>query len=215
MPSVIEFPAEDTCLLHVVRHGATPHNLLTPPRLQGCGVDQSLTELGRQQAQRTSDLLAQRPIVGVYCSPLLRAFETAEIIAKPHELTATPMDCFREVHVGRWEGRTWQEIKDEDPDAYGLYWQDPIVHGYPEGETGGQLIERVTRGMEQLMRDHVGRELVVVAHSVVIRLYLGGLLGIAPDKSHHTPQTNCGVSTVRHKNGVTKVLSLNAATHLM
>ncbi|MCA9240092.1 MAG: histidine phosphatase family protein [Planctomycetales bacterium] len=215
MPSVIEYPAPDTCLLHLVRHGATPHNLLTPPRLQGAGVDQSLTELGREQAQRTAALLADRPIAGVYCSPLLRALETAEIIAARHALAATPCDCFREVHVGRWEGRTWREIQNEDPQAYELYRQDPIAHGYPDGETGRQLIDRVARGLEQLMQDHVGRELVVVRHSVVNRLYLGSLLGITPEQSHHTPQTNCGVSTVRHKRGVTKVLTLNATGHLM
>lgn len=213
--SLIEYPAPDTCLVHILRHGATPHNLLKPPRLQGSGVNESLTDLGRQQAECAGKYLSTRPITAVYSSPLKRAAETAEIIARPHGIANQPLEPLKEIHVGQWEGRTWPEIEAEFADSYALYREDPVKHGYPGGETGRQLIDRVSTQLEQLFRDHVGQEVVVVAHSVVIRLYLGHLLGITPGKSHWTPQSNCGISTVRAKDGKAKVLTLNATTHLM
>jgi broad specificity phosphatase PhoE len=215
MTSLIEYPAADTCLLYLVRHGATPHNLLAPPRLQGSGINESLADLGREQAARAARLLAERPIKGVYSSPLKRAVETAEIIATPHGLSVEATPAFAEVHVGRWEGRTWDEIRAEDAQAYELYLQDPLTHGYPEGETGRQLVDRVTQAMLTLMSRHEGQEVVVVAHSVVNRLYLGSLLGVTPEQSHITPQSNCGISTVRCRRAVAKVLTLNATAHLM
>lgn len=212
---LIEYPAPDVCLTYLVRHGATRHNEMTPPRLQGSGVNESLSDLGRAQAERTAQRLAERPIRAVYCSPMKRARETARIIAAISGLEAQSDEALREVHVGRWEGRTWAEIEAEDNVAYLLYRQDPLKHGYPDGETGQALLDRVTAKLHALMEQHAGEEIVVVAHSVVNRLYLGSLLGVSPDKSHITPTSNCGVSTVRHKRGVAKVLTLNATHHLM
>lgn len=212
---LIEYPAPGVCLTHLVRHGATRHNEMVPPRLQGSGVNESLSDLGRAQADRTARHFAERPIRAVYCSPMKRAHETARIIAAASGLDAQPDEALREVHVGRWEGRTWAEIEAEDNAAYLLYRQDPLTHGYPDGETGQALLDRVTGKLHALMEQHAGEEIVVVAHSVVNRLYLGSLLGVSPDKSHITPTSNCGVSTVRFKRGVAKVLTLNATHHLL
>lgn len=215
MPSVIEFPAPDTTLVYLLRHGATPHNLMKPPRLQGSAINESLTDLGRQQAARAAAALADRPIVAVYSSPLKRAHETAQIVAEPHGHTAQADAAFEEVHVGRWENRTWAEIQAEDAEAYALYRENPHLHGYPDGETGQQLLDRVTAGMQAVVERHQGAEVVVVAHSVVNRLYTGGLLGVPPGDSHGTPTSNCGISTVRFKDGKAKVLTVNATAHLM
>lgn len=215
MPSVIEFPAADTTLVYLIRHGATPHNMMTPPRLQGSGINESLTDRGREQAGRAADALASRPLAAVYTSPLKRAHETAQIIAGPHGQDALVEPAFQEINVGRWENRTWAEIQAEDADAYALYRQNPYVHGYPGGETGQGLLDRVTAGLEAIVARHAGKEVAVVAHSVVNRLYVGTTLGIPPEQSHWTPTSNCGISTVRYKEGRAKVLTVNATAHLM
>lgn len=215
MPSLIEYPSPAACLMHLVRHGATPHNEMKPPRLQGAGVDSSLSDVGRRQAARTAEHFAPRPIRAVYSSPMRRAMETAELIARNHDQIVEPVAGLREADIGRWEGRTWAEVQRDDARAYARHRENPYEHGYPDGESLNALLDRVTPEFERLMRAHVGEEIVVVAHSVVNRLYLGELLGVAPNMSHITPTSNCGISTVRCKNGVAKVLTLNATSHLM
>src|SRR5438552_3915423 len=73
--------------LYLLRHGATEANLARPARLQGRKHNPPLAPLGERQAALTRDLLAVRPIDFCYCSPLLRAVQTAEIIAAPHGLS--------------------------------------------------------------------------------------------------------------------------------
>lgn len=72
--------------LYLIRHGATAANEARPPRLQGRRQNPPLTPLGIRQAEATRDFLAIRPIDHCYSSPLLRAFQTAAIVATPHGL---------------------------------------------------------------------------------------------------------------------------------
>lgn len=215
MSSLIDLPSDDTCLMYLVRHGATPHNQMNPPRLQGAGVNESLSETGREQAGRAAAALAGRPIAEVYCSPMKRAVETAQLIAQPHELGPVQTPTLIEVNVGRWEGRTWDEIQAEDPQAYARFRDNPGEHGYPGGENMIQVIERVTAALDGLMVRHLGQEIIVVAHSVVNRTYLGSLMGMHPRDGYRVPQENCAISLVRYKHGKAKAVSVNAITHLM
>lgn len=215
MPSLLEYPSDDTCLMHLVRHGATPHNQMRPPRLQGCGVDESLSEIGREQAARLAAHLAARPARAVYTSPMRRAVETAEAVAREHVARVETVAALHEVDVGRWEGRTWAEIQREDAHAYARYQEDPAGYGYPDGESLSALLARVADALAGIMQRHVGEEIVVVAHSVVNRAYLGDLLGVPPHRFRGTPQLNCADNLVRWKQGAAKVVTLNAVTHLM
>lgn len=215
MPSLISLPGDNTCLLYLVRHGATPHNQMSPPRLQGAAVNESLSDTGRQQAARVAELLASRPISEVFCSPLKRAQETAAAIAHHHDLQPAPVDSLKEVNVGRWEGRTWDEIQQSEPDAYAHFMENPVEHGYPEGETMGSVIDRVTKTLAELMQPRLGKEIVVVAHSVVNRSYLGSLLGLPPKAGYKVPQENCAVNLVRWRDGKAKALTINAVAHLL
>ena len=70
------------CTLYLVRHGATDNNLHNPPRLQGQRVDLGLSAAGKAQAEQTARFLATRPLAAVFSSPMLRARQTAEAIAR-------------------------------------------------------------------------------------------------------------------------------------
>ncbi|MCE9531166.1 MAG: histidine phosphatase family protein [Planctomycetes bacterium] len=72
--------------LYLIRHAATEANLAHPPRLQGRKNNPPLAKLGVHQAAATRDFLAIRSIDACYTSPLLRAMQTATIIAEPHGL---------------------------------------------------------------------------------------------------------------------------------
>jgi broad specificity phosphatase PhoE len=66
----------------------------------------------------------------------------------------------------------------------------------------------------ELLAARAGGRIVVVAHNVVNRVYLGHLLEVVPSKRRGVPQANCGINIVRRQGGETKLLTLNSVLHL-
>jgi broad specificity phosphatase PhoE len=206
--------AEQRTILYLIRHGATEANLAQPPRLQGRRTDPPLAPLGVRQAAATRDFLAIRPIDHCYSSPLSRALQTAAIVAAPHGLAPIPLDALTECDVGRWEGLDWQTIRRLDADDYQRFHADPALFGYPGGESFGAVHERVLPAVEELLERHRGESILIVAHHVVNRTYLAGLLGLPPGQARQVSLDNCGISVVVRDGASTIVSTLNAAFHL-
>jgi broad specificity phosphatase PhoE len=203
-----------TTTLYLIRHGATEANLAHPPRLQGRRLDPPLARLGVRQAEATRDYLAIRPIDRCYCSPLLRAKQTAAIVAAPHCLIPQPVEALTECDVGAWEGLDWLTIRSRDADAYTRFIENPSIHGYPGGETFAAVYARVAPAMEELLSLHENESILVVGHHIVNRTYLAGLLGLPPDQARQVTLDNCGISVVVRERGKAAVNTLNAAFHL-
>jgi broad specificity phosphatase PhoE len=208
-------PSDDeSTVLYLVRHGATPANLAVPARIQGRTTDPALAPVGVRQAEATRDLLAGRGFTHCFTSPLRRAAQTAAIVASPHGLTPTPLEALTECDVGRWEGLDWETVRGLEPDAHARFHADPAAFGYPGGESFAQVHDRVRAALDDLLTRHAGGTLLVVAHHVVNRTYLAGLLGLAPARARKVVLDNCGVSVVVRRHGKTTVGTLNAAFHL-
>ena len=203
-----------TTTLYLVRHGATASNLEKPYRLQGRGRDPDLAPLGVRQAELTRDLLSVRPIERVYASPLRRARQTAAIIAQPAQRPVHIVDDLIECDVGAWEGLTWDEVARDFGPEYERFLADPAQHGYPGGESFDQVAVRARRVMHELMRSNSDATIVVVSHHVVLRVFLGSLLGISPAKARDVKLDNCGVSTVLCQDDQAELITLNACMHL-
>src|SRR5579859_4756073 len=116
--------SERTTILYLIRHGATEANLAKPARLQGRRSNPPLARLGIRHAEVTRDYLPVRAIDHCYCSPLLRAVQTAAIVAKPHGVVPEPLAALTECDVGRWEGLDWQTIRYLDADGYKRFHED-------------------------------------------------------------------------------------------
>lgn len=206
--------AEHKTVLYLIRHGATEANLARPARLQGRRHNPPLARLGVRQAEATRDFLAIRPIDHCYCSPLLRAVQTAAIVAAPHGLSPQPLDMLTECDVGRWEGLDWQTIRTLDADGFQRFHANPAEFGYPGGESFRDVHARVSPVLDDLLCVHEGESILVVAHHVVNRTYLAGLLGLTPDHAKQVTLDNCGISVVFRDGSETTVNTLNAAFHL-
>lgn len=208
-------PAPDHCHVYLIRHGATEHNLAHPPRLQGRRLNAPLAPQGQWQAERTAQLLAQVPLAAVYTSPLLRARQTAERIAQPHQAPVHPLEELIEVDVGRWEGWDWSAIREKDPHAYHLFEADAGQYGYPEGESFLQVQQRAVAALRRIVPAHLGQSIAVVAHNVVNRCLLAYVLGIPVSQYRRITQDNCGVSLLRVQGESFKVIILNTIFHLL
>jgi probable phosphoglycerate mutase len=97
--------------LYFARHGESEANLLRV--FSNRGLKHGLTEEGRAQARILAQTLQPASVSGLYASPLLRAVQTAEIVAEVLGLNYEITDALREYDCGVWEGRSddagWKE----------------------------------------------------------------------------------------------------------
>jgi probable phosphoglycerate mutase len=161
----------------LVRHGAT--QLTAEDRFSGAiGVD--LSDEGRHQVARLSERLAQDAISAVYCSPLSRTVETAEILAGPHRLALVRRDGLREISHGRWEGLTRREVEERFAEEYAAWDADPFTFAPEGGESGLVVLARALPVVREVVVSHRGETVLVVSHKATLRLILSSLLGFDP-----------------------------------
>ena len=206
----------ETCetLLYLVRHGATPANEQRPYVLQGRGIDTSLSDTGQQQAAAVAEFLADRPLDAVISSPMKRARETADAIAQPHQIKASVLDNISECDVGRWEGRDWDSIMQDDAEAYSRFIDDPGIHGYPDGESYQDVLDRVGTPIDNLLAAHRGQTVALVAHNIVNRVYLARLMGWPISRAREIRQDNTGINVIRGRDDEITLMSFNVRFHL-
>ena len=200
--------------MYLLRHAATEANLAQPALIQGRKQNPALAPLGVRQAELTRDFLAIRPIDLCYCSPMLRAIQTAAIIAAVHGLAPQPLEALTECDVGEWEGLDWQTIRRIDGERYRRFMANPAEFGYPGGESFEDVFRRSSIALENLLVRHPGRTVLVVAHHIVNRTYLAHLLGMPPALARQVCLDTCGISVVLRDGDRTTVNTLNASFHL-
>ncbi len=179
--------------IHVVRHGRTALN--ATGRFRGL-ADPPLDEVGRREAVRTASALAGRALVAVASSPLLRAVQTAEAIARPHGFAPFLMHEFVDLDHGDWTGLTPEEASARDPDAYRFFRDDPRASTIPHGEHVAAVEHRMMRALEILSVRHAGEEVAAVSHEIPIRLLWSGIAGIKGSGMWDLTLPTAGVLTI-------------------
>ncbi|HET6438613.1 MAG TPA: histidine phosphatase family protein [Anaeromyxobacter sp.] len=163
--------------LLLVRHGAT--QLTAENRFSGAvGVD--LSDEGRAQAARLADRLRGVSIAAVHASPLSRALETAQIVARPHDLDPVQEDGLREISHGRWEGLSREEVEQRFGEEYAAWEADPFTFAPVGGESGIAVLARALPVIRRIVSAHGGKTVLVVSHKATLRLLLSSLLGVDP-----------------------------------
>lgn len=133
-----------------VRHGQTESNARG---ILAGSTDVPLTEQGQREAAAAAEALAGQPLRHVCASPLRRAYDTAQAIARPHGLAVTVIEDFRERDWGEWEGRAF-----------------PATLGHPQppgGESLDAYLERIGRALDRFFALTGEGPAVVVAHGGV------------------------------------------------
>jgi len=207
-------PPPDTTYLYLIRHGATPPNEQRPYILQGSGIDLSLSPSGQRQASEVAQFLSSFPLDHIYCSSMIRARETAAAIAQPHGIELKPLTSIVECSVGRWEGLDWESIKLRDSEAYRLFIENPAENPYLGGESYRDVLNRVLPVFQDLLEQHRGQSIAVVAHNVVNRVFLAALLGIELRRAKELRQQNACVNLIARDAHTTSVVTMNSIFHL-
>ena len=198
-------------LVYVIRHGITDWN--TSGRIQG-HLDPPLNAAGRSQAQLVSQRLAGLGATALYSSDLRRAYETAQIIGQTTGLRVVQKLGLREMHFGRWQGLTSQQIRDRDPAGYAARRANPYDVSPPEGETWRRFYDRAVRALEEILATTAAKQVIVVTHSGVCTVLGLRALGLDCTGKRTFGNDNCGLHTIAVAGTQWRAICLNEVTHL-
>ncbi|MGY8905420.1 MAG: histidine phosphatase family protein [Burkholderiales bacterium] len=153
-----------------VRHGETAWNVGN--RVQG-HLDIPLNSIGREQVTRLGQALASEAVEAIYASDLWRAWDTAHAIASAAGSTSAKRvkieEGLRERRLGAFEGKTFTEIEALWPDASRRWRQrEPDFAPNEGGESLLAFRERVLEALNRLAAEHVGSQIILVAHGGVM-----------------------------------------------
>ncbi|HEU0130101.1 MAG TPA: bifunctional RNase H/acid phosphatase [Mycobacteriales bacterium] len=221
-PAAVEAPAarptgwqlargEPTSLL-LLRHGQTAMSV--ERRFSGSG-DPPLTQVGRAQAAALAGRVAAMPgpFAAVVSSPLARARQTAEPVAAALGLDVVVDERLRETDFGAWEGLTFGEIRERDPEGLQDWLDDPAVPA-PGGESFAQVGRRVRQARDALLAEHGGASVVVVTHVTPVKL----LLSLALDAPTVLYRVNLDLASISqaewYPDGNAVVRRVNDTAHL-
>jgi ribonuclease H / adenosylcobalamin/alpha-ribazole phosphatase len=161
----------------LLRHGQT--ELSVERRYSGRG-NPALTEVGRHQAEAAAQHLGQRGgVSAVVTSPLQRAYDTAAEAAKALGVDVTIDDDLIETDFGAWEGLTFMEAAEHDPDLHRKWLHDTTVRP-PDGESFDSVADRVQRARARIIAEHAGETVLVVSHVTPIKTLLRLALDAGP-----------------------------------
>ena len=148
-----------------IRHGETDWNV--EKRIQG-HTDISLNEVGRAQALAMAFNAAHQRFHAIYSSDLLRAQETAQVLAQREDHTVKLLPQLRERHYGIFQGITAAQGAERYPQAYAYYLARDLDYDFETGESLRGFAERVSEGIDWLVRHHSGQTIAAVSHSGVL-----------------------------------------------
>ena len=148
-----------------IRHGETAWNVDT--RIQG-HLDVPLSAVGRRQAERLAEALADEPIAAIYASDLTRAWETAQYLGRALGKEVIKETGLRERGFGEFEGKTFAEIEVQLPEQ-SMRWRKRDPEFAPAGgESLLALRSRVLEAAGRLAAQHPGELIAMVAHGGVM-----------------------------------------------
>jgi broad specificity phosphatase PhoE len=205
-------PSGTPTSLLLVRHGETA--LSVDRRFSGTG-DPELTERGWAQAGALAARAASFGTVNaVWSSPLRRALDTALGIGEALGLEVRVDERLRECDFGAWEGLTFGEIGERDPDLLAEWMGDADV-APPGGESFAAVTRRVRQVRDAVLAAHPGERVVVVSHVTPIKVLLRLALDAPPSVLHRLFLDLASVSQADwYPDGLAQVRRVNDVAHL-
>lgn len=156
--------------LYVVRHGQTEWNVMK--KMQG-SVDIPLNEKGIEQAYITKKNLENISIDIIFCSPLKRAMQTAEVINQDRNLEIIYDERLRERNYGEFEGGSKQAFD------YNSFWAYSKNLSYEKAENVQDFFQRVYQFLDDAKEKYADKNVLIVSHAGIMKVvecYANGMM---------------------------------------
>lgn len=162
-------------IIDIIRHGEPEGGR----RYRGHGVDDPLSKIGWQQMW---DAVPEKPPwEHIVSSPLSRCLKFSEALADTLSIPFTVDDNLKEIGFGAWEGRTPDDIKNNEGDALERFLQDPVNNRPPGAEPLDEFADRVWSVYENIAEEYRGQNILLVGHAGVVRAITSKILGMSLD----------------------------------
>jgi broad specificity phosphatase PhoE len=162
-----EHANERSSRVYLARHGQTDYNL--EGRFQG-HLPVPLNATGRAQAGELAERAAAHRFAALWCSPLLRARQTADIVARRIGLEPREDDRLVETDAGWWTDRSFAEVQAHSPEQFAAFLAGDPAFAFPGGESLAAQQVRVAEALAQIETGPLPA--LVVCHGMVIRAAL-------------------------------------------
>jgi probable phosphomutase (TIGR03848 family) len=190
----------------LIRHGETDFN--KKMHIAGRLPDVHINQIGQQQAQSLANELASVPIKAIYSSPLERALETAEPLAKALKLEVISLPGLLETDCGEWQGQSikklrrlkiWQSVQ-----------QRPSQFHFPGGEWIGACQHRMVQVIESLRSTHSPQDLLACfSHADPIKQAIAYYLGLPLDNFQRLSIDTASITALQVTESGSRLIMLN------
>ncbi len=197
--------------LFLVRHCQTDWNL--NHRIQGSS-DINLNEEGLRQSSALASWFRQFKIDAVYSSPMRRAVETAERIAKNFNLEVKTLNGLRELNHGVLEGESSLEVWNRHGELLRRWIENPMNIKLPGGESIADLKERVSNAIDEILEKHRNDNVVVVGHHFTNLIIISIAIGLDLRNIWRLKQDESAVSLLLHNEFGWRLIYCNSLAHL-
>ena len=196
-------------IFYLVRHAACDG---LGEKLWGRTEGVCLNAAGKISLAQLAERFRGVKLEAVYSSPLERARETAEAIARVAKLEVTQNDAFNEIDFGEWTGKTFAQLADDEQ------WQrfntQRSVTKIPGGESFLDVQARVVAELNRLQDQHADERVGIVSHADVIKAAVGYVAGTPINLLQRVEIAPCSVSIIANDKHELKLLAVNSSFEL-
>ncbi len=199
--------------IYLARHGQTEYNRCN--QIQGRGIDASLNETGRKQAEAIAAYLSDVDLHRIISSSLKRSRETAEFIAHKQGKEFESYPDLDEMNFGILEGQPISEIEADLEELHMKWKSGNITYATQGGESPATVLERAANRIDLIINGTgQGTNMLFVLHGRLIRILVSHWLQYGLSEMHRVPHANGALYHIQWDGQLFKPIYLNHTKHL-
>jgi alpha-ribazole phosphatase/probable phosphoglycerate mutase len=135
--------------------------------------------------------------------------DSARILCRGRSLIPEERFAFREMDMGDWDGKDWQEIDRLYPGRKKFHFSNLNKFHFPNGEYWNAFRKRVLGGLREVIRDNPGKTVLLVAHAGVNRIIIAQALKLPFKNMFFLDQSYACLNIIEYHSGYALVRLVN------
>ena len=162
-----------------LRHGQATNN--TKRVLAGRAPAVHLTKTGIEQSQKIARFLKPFNLSAIYSSPIERAKDTAEIVAKHNSLDYNIDERLNELEMGKFTGVPYDKIFEQHGNVFLKFYENDLEIAHNGVETFAEVKKRILDMVDHILEKHNGENVLLVTHMDPIKAMISTTMGLKPN----------------------------------